>query len=246
MFRLAPFLFLLFGAACTSQVSTRSEKRDSIMQMYFSVIDSLRDFDTLNEDYRLLKAYYTHDTNHLKKECRKLSDRHYMYRLDPKTKCAVSPPLQSGNHDNAYRFYYRSDFCDSSILCIISRSGTEVSAQYYLFHDYNEISDCIPIRHTIRKLTIDDWDLLTETVYLVNFWGLMPYDGVNGFDGSNFWLSGYRKNEFTKEQEVKNVYRWAAEGSGLNFLFTKAFLMSGVQNETLTNLRFQVFEKIKL
>src|SRR5690349_18950468 len=67
--------------------------RDSIMHKYFAAIDSFTYFehqDTLNGDFKLLRAYYEKDTSYLRKTYKTLLRSMRTWdEFDIPTKCAV-------------------------------------------------------------------------------------------------------------------------------------------------------------
>lgn len=200
------------------------------MAKYFQVIDSLAYIDTLDQDFKLLKAYHIDDTAFLRKTFDDIT-RLLKYRNEMLEShiCEEPAPLNTLNYEKAYRFNYGAAFCNKSANLTIGRSGDSLTADLYLY-EYNDTqTECKIIKHTTQFVDKKIWDTLIAGIEQADFWGLKEDNGRHGMDGSGLTVTGYERSINAFEGRYKKIYRWAAEEMTIGILFKKLLDLSGIK-----------------
>jgi hypothetical protein len=232
MTKILSLLLFTLLIACNDRTSRHSfvQERDSIMTKYFQVIDSLPYSDTLDQDFKLLKAYHTNDTTYLKNAyndiAKLLKYRNEMFETHI---CEEPAALNTLNYEEAYRFSYGAAFCDKSVFMTIGKSSDSITLDLYLYELNDKQTECKIINHTTKPLDTKTWDILIYGIDQSDFWGLKEDNGRHGMDGSGLTLTGYERPINAFEGRYKKIYRWAAEEMAIGILFKRLLDLSGTK-----------------
>jgi hypothetical protein len=227
------YIFLLtLLIACKDKTAKNSsaQDRDSLMTKYFQVIDSLPYADTLDQDFKLLKAYHTGDTLFLRKKYDEIAGLlKYRNEMLESHICQEPAALNTLNYEEAYRFSYGAAFCDKSANLTIGKSGDSITLDLYLFELNENQTECKTIQHTIQLVDKKMWDTLINGIEHADFWGLREDNGRHGMDGSSLTVTGYERPINAFEGRYKKIYRWAAEEMTIGILFKKILDLSNTK-----------------
>lgn len=198
------------------------------MMDYFSVIDSFPRFDTLRENFRLLKAYHKNDTAYLRQSYNQLiSSLRTWHDLDTTTSCEKPTPMRLLDYKEAYRFSYSAAFCDTLITMTVGKGESEFVAEVMLYARDSLKNKCVTVKRFEKKLDKQAWDKLLKGIRYADFWGLQPANDERGFDGSSLYVFGFKKriNAFQGRQKV--IYRWGAERTAIGTVFKDMMDVTG-------------------
>jgi hypothetical protein len=223
-------LILIFGCREKPRVQTQSEGRDLIMNQYIHVLDSISSIDSLDSDYKLLKAYNRNDTSYLKNSYSELLEGiKYLNALES-TFCEQPRAINTTNFTTAFQFRYRAAFCDTAIIMTIGQRSDSVILETLLYRIVDRDDrqgECKMFFHGIKRLDEKDWDSFTNEISYLDFWGLSSDNGRRGYDGSTLIVTGYLHPRNAFKGSYKKIYRWAAEESAIGSLFKKTFDLTG-------------------
>lgn len=232
MTRTISFFLLVLIISCDYKRESYSpvQNRDSIMTKYFQAVDSLPYTDTLEYDFKLLKAYYKGDTAFLKisydniTELLKHRDKMREYHI-----CEEPPALTTLKYEEAFRFSYGAAFCNKSVNLTIGKSGDSITLDFYLYEFNYEFKECKTIQHDTRNIDKQIWDTLIRGIRQADFWGLKEDNGNHGLDGSGLLVSGYERPINAFKGRYKTIYRWAAEEMAIGVLFKTVLDLAGIK-----------------
>lgn len=228
------FLFFLsiFFISCKNDQSKHVviQERDSIMGIYFHVVDSLPYADTLDVKFKLLKAYYNNDTAYLTASYNEIAKLlKYREEMLESHICEEPNPLNTLKYQEAYRFNYDAAFCNKAVNMTIGKSGDSITLDLYLFEFNDKQTECKTIEHTIKLVDKTIWDTLIDSLQKADFWGLKEDNERHGMDGSNLRVAGYERSINAFKGRYKTIYRWAAEEMAIGVLFKKLLDLSNTK-----------------
>lgn len=200
------------------------------MTKYFQVIDSLPYIDSLDQDFKLLKAYHTGDTAFLRKNYDNVAGLlKYRKEMLENHICEEPAALNTLNYEEAYRFSYGAAFCDQSANLTIGKSGDSITVDLYLYEYNDDQTECKILTHTMQLADKSTWDILINGIEQSDFWGLKEDNGRHGVDGSVLTVTGYERPIKAFEGRYKKIYRWSAEAMTIGILFKKLLDLSGTK-----------------
>ncbi|MEZ4845140.1 MAG: hypothetical protein R3A43_12925 [Bacteroidia bacterium] len=193
------------------------------MTKYFQALDSLPNNDTLNLNFKLLKAYYLSDTLLLKKECQNHLAILRRRKEIIKRNNFEFTHINRYDYDVFFEFNYNAAFCDKAASIFIG-SLNEDSLTFGVrltgVDHYPSMKTTI-IKDTIIPIDFKKWEEFMNAMGYVDFWGLNEDNGINGFDGSSLTVTGYAKPSNYNKGNYKVIYRWAAERTAMGDVFRK-------------------------
>ena len=231
MQKFLPALVLLLASCKEATVSnTHPNFKDSIVKEYLARIDSLDFNDTINYNFKILKAYFKNDTSFFTQLQKDIDfKRKYANEDTYFDSCFQLKKLSELNVDEAYRFHHSQSFCFYYQTVTITRSRGSVSLHYIetsgspdgviltLQTKNGEKSigpRCRLEKEFIKTLTVNDWEILEGYVEDADYWGLKSHNQRSGFDGSSWTIEAYCKQpKYLTEQQIHRVYRWSPENS---------------------------------
>jgi len=227
---LAILIFLFAGCQNRQQSIRQPELRDSLMSLYLKMGDSIYWADTLDPERKILVAYNHNDTNFLKKaveSAKTAMKESSTYKPDPK--CPKAPPINSYGFSEAYQFNYSAAFCDQRLnITVGQKNDSIILIAYHYKYIYNTDS-CISLVQSTKVLSNSQWDLIKQSIFRSDFWGLSPRSDRIGLDGSDLRVTGYEAPKNAFEGRYKVVSRWAAERIALGEAFKLVWDYSGVK-----------------
>ena len=253
MQKFLPALVLLLASCKEATVSdTHRSFKDSIIKEYLVRIDSLDFYDTINYDFKILKAYFKNDTSFFMQLQKDIDfERKYASEDTYFDSCFQLKKLSNLNVDEAYRFHHSQSFCFYNQIVTITRNGGSVSLHYIetsgspdgmvlkLQTKDGEKTigpSCRLEKEFLKTLTIDDWEILERYVENADYWGLKSRNQRSGFDGSSWTIEAYSKQpKYLTEQQIHRVYRWSPENSfkQLGRIFMKLAKEKGMCGEEI-------------
>jgi hypothetical protein len=182
----------------------------------------------VNETFRLLKAYHDNDMNYLAYRYSEVADLLKLRKEIIKSHGCEEPiPVYKLNFEEVYRFHYGAAFCDKAVILTIGRIKDSITLELYLFEKKYGETECKTIRHEIRPLDKQVWDVLMEGIHFSDFWGLQEDNGQEGYDGSTLSITGFERPIKAFKGRYKIVHRWAAENTAIGKLFKRLLDLSG-------------------
>jgi hypothetical protein len=203
-------LFLLVSCNTNSaKVNPPDSSRDVILKEYVSQADSISYFDTIDANYRFLKAYLNDDTSYLAKSTRDLKD--FILAIPRELRvdsCAKTPSLINPSSEEAYRFIYQEVYSSYTANITVSHSnaGTQMHVLVYKPKASNE--PCQVIKEYNKEITSEQWDSIVQSLQYADFWGLRGENGQSGIDGTSLYIDGYKRGQNGFEDKLHRVYRW--------------------------------------
>src|SRR6185369_3859607 len=153
-------LFLLVSCNTNSaKINPPDSSRDVILKEYVSQADSISYFDTIDANYRFLKAYLHDDTSYLAKNTKDLKD--FILAIPKELRvdsCAKTPSLINSSSEEAYRFIYQEVYSSyiANITVSHSNAGTQMHVLVYKPKASNE--PCQVIKEYDKQITSAQWD----------------------------------------------------------------------------------------
>lgn len=224
-------LFILFSLlifiSCRQPTGIRKpiSLKDSVAKKHLALIDSLDYYDTLDEDYRMLRAYVNNDSNYFIEMSERIrayeEDRKENPRLDT---CVHLPKLSNLNVDEAYRFYHNQSFCYYGQRITIARTGDSVWLQYV---EYGATDVDRKVEYTTpdgirvvgpgckienefeKQLSLKDWEKLEQLIHDADYWGLKEANQETCTDGSRWTIEAFTKKGryYDNGKKVHRVFR---------------------------------------
>jgi len=225
---------------CTDKKDERSliQNRDSIMSKYIQLLDSSSEIEDPCHSNKLLKAYYSNDTEYVNQAYILLSESlKQKKRGQADNLCEIPPEITTFGYEEAYRFKYDKSFCDKLIDMTIGRRNDSIILDTYLYqYNYNfgmKNAECRIIQHSIKSVKQNMWDMLEEGIFHTDFWGLEVSNGKSGVDGSKLQITGYLASVNGFQGKYKKIYRWSAERMAIGVLFKNILDKSGIKIDCL-------------
>jgi hypothetical protein len=217
--------------------------KDSMVKDYLRLIDRSENFhDSLNFDYKILRAYMNDDSGFFEKmkydwdNGRLKSDENYF----PDT-CKLLPKLSDLPVEVAYRFTHNQSFCDYNQVITISQSKDSIQYDYAEYNfvvnqdgikmtnkDGSPVINCIIKKAFSKNLNKKFWDSLDRKLREADFWGMKTYHYEPILDGSFWKFEGYIKNPGGPEWRQNHfVYRHCPCHSAFKEIGLYLFRISG-------------------
>jgi hypothetical protein len=208
---------------------------DSIVREYLSWRDTLFMSDTLELDYRVLRAYKNNDTaffRRLQKQITQLKQ----YKRWQDTFFHLAELKDIGVYQ-AYRFYYSAGYCDKEITLTITEKDDSIN-EHFIFYDHPVYSSTsqLPVKcHIItegrRKLTKKDWYNFEDAIDSADFWGLKEDNGERTLDGNSLSVEGYIAGDSVFKTPAKHsgVWRVSSERTGLFKMYLAAARLAAIE-----------------
>ena len=158
--------------------------KDSIIKKYLVFRDSDPFNDSIDYNYRILKAYMNNDSAFFVIMNKRIDQNIQALKEDAFfDSCAHQKQLSELNVDEAFRFVHSQPFCDFHQIITISRSKDAVLLYYVEFSNgeghMTDFGNGIVIKPycTIAKefdkiLSLTDWDNLEKKLDKADYWGL--------------------------------------------------------------------------
>jgi len=212
-----PFFYTLLSTSCntpTEKVDSIKLVKDTLLKQYVAQADSFSYFDTVNSNYRLLRAYLNDDTGFLSTNLKELK---YSIWTIPKDlqfdSCATAIPLKSLGSNEAYRFIFEEAFNYYKTNITISRSNSDAKMHFLIYKPkVSQEEPCQLIKEFDKQLTSAQWDTLMKSLRYADFWGLKGEIGEIGLDGTKLFVDGFRKGQDGNDK-IHRIYRWSPKGS---------------------------------
>ncbi len=222
MYKLSWTILIYFLTGCRQAASIKEQPdfKDSVIQKHFSKINSLEFYDTIDYDFKVLKAYFNDDTSFFREMNENMDKLSSYPRVDS---CVNQIKLSDLNCDEAYRFYHSQSFCDFHQNITIARSGDSVrlifieysngdgkQTQYlsYKGDTVTVLPYCVVTKQFNKLLPIKDWEKLKDIIRKADYWGLKPHIFELIVDGSSWRVDGYTKEaKYLSGQQIHSVSR---------------------------------------
>lgn len=214
MKKYAIILILLFFSC---KQKNQNLYRDYALKEYFRLIDSLHYYDTIQNDYKFVKAYNQNDSLALSNSLDELkSSEVWEYQ---EYWCDSFPLKELSNFDaqEAYRYYYSFAFCNAMVITTVLHYDDSTFVQALAFESGGNNS-CILLNKSEYNLSNEQWEKFEYFLEQSDLWGLKSRNGVHGLDGSSITVYGLRKlspYQLSYEANRTYVYRWRPS-SGLS------------------------------
>lgn len=232
--RIFTFLFIiLIGVSCNKpKVALKLSSRDSIMNSYFQILDSLPFEDTLSLNFQLLKAYHRNDTAVLREVyLNKVNLLHSVQRIPKRHRCDTNVLVNVMDCDEGYRFSYSASFCDKFAIVTVQKVPGGMAVQSVLYQIDNETQGCTIVKQGNRRFDDKAWNSFSEELDFADFWGLKEENGVTGLDGSSLNIFGFRKSWIPQDIEYKEIRRWSPEKTAIGQAFKYILDLSDIEVE---------------
>jgi hypothetical protein len=243
------FLIALFIVCCKQPPSlphpSQLNLRDSVVKEYLATIDSMEFYDTLNRDFKILKAYVKNDTSFfstLKKDLQQTRQDAIFY--NNWGSCVKQRRLSDLQVDKAYRFKHWEAFCFFSQNITVTIKDSKVSLHYIEHSDSPDGQSftlikrngdtlkinpyCTIVKEFDKTLSMKDWEALEKKVRDADYWG-MKERGGGGLDGSIWQIDAYAEHKFAGwiEKSAHTVWRHSTFSKGFKDLGLFILSLSG-------------------
>jgi len=233
MLKIAILIFSLFLICCkppTPAKLTMSFK-DSLVKEHLASIDNLEFYDTIDYDYKILKAYFNNDSaffNEMAEDLKAWNEESNKYPKLQSDSCVHLKKLSELNVDEAYRFRHRESFCHFRQVVTISRKDDIINLHYIEYatgfnDEYIEIkkskgdvikTNCLLVKDSIKILSVDDWYKLESALKKADYWGLKEHNPQLSFDGSTWLVEAFTKEpRYATNQQMHFVVRGNPQNS---------------------------------
>jgi len=224
------FHFLLISCNTpTAKVRPLCQVRDTILKQNIAKVNSLAYFDTVNSNYRLLRAYLDDDTGFLSESLKEL--KHTIWTIPKELQsdsCAVVLPLNSLGSNEAYRFIFEEAFNFYKTNITISRSNSGAKMHFLIYKPkVSQEEPCHLIKEFVRQITPAQWDTLMRSLRYADFWGLRGENGQTGLDGTILFVDGFLKGQDGNNDKLHRIYRWSPSGSSIWDTYKYVYRLSG-------------------
>lgn len=219
------FCVLLFFCCKERQLpQSKISFKDSVVKEYLAAIDSMEFYDTLNRDFKILKAYATNDTSFfstLKKDIQQSQQDVAFYGREDS--CVKQKKLSDLQADKVYRFKHWEAFCFYSQNITIKLAGDRVSLHYIEYSNnhngqtYTLVKSngdtlkinpyCTVVKEFDKTLFLKEWEELERKVRNADYWG-MRAKGGGGLDGSIWQIDAFIEEEFPARTEKRSHSVW--------------------------------------
>jgi len=206
------FALILYSCNRNPNPAISKVKKDTILNSFFSMVDTLPYYDTNNIDFKFLKAYKENDTLGLKSiidYVQVRSVKPWMNRfLKP---CAKNQEFDTLKADEAYRFVYESSFCQYFTVATIIKTGKNIKVNAFVYENAS-LMDSTPCTIAQQnEITLDSasWEKFQGAILDTDFWGLKEDNGYHGVDGSSLDVLGYQKSLRGMGERRSYVTRWS-------------------------------------
>jgi len=232
MFRITAAVLSLTLICCNHSGTSKSSLgfKDSILREYFASIDSLEFYDTTNNDFRTLKAYFNNDTSFFEEMAKDIKVTKEQSRFDDAIdSCVQLKKISELNVDEVYRFSHSESFCFYSQRVTISRTGDSILLHYLEFsaspdgkvieyrdkQGFKRIGPGCKIEKEFSKLLkVKDWETLMNFVKTADYWLLKGRQYHGCCDGSFWTIDAFTKRPmYYTGQQIHSVYRWTPNNS---------------------------------
>jgi len=237
--KLVLFLIAILLYSCHQDLNHNKSisTRDSILNQYLKVIDTLPYYDTANQDYQFLRAYALNDTSTLKN----IRDYHTRFKTIPwidyyLDSSATSQDFSKLNADEAYSFGYYASFCPYYTVTTIFKSGEVIKINSIVYQNADSY-DSIPCKIVEQTmLTVDSlsWEKFKESLEVADFWGLKEDNGYHGVDGSSLNILGFQKVGRGHKERRAYVTRWNPHNLSITGSFIMLLRFSKIKSGCLT------------
>ena len=169
-------------------------------------------YDTLNTDFKVLKAYIKNDTSffsRLKKDIVQSQQDAIFYGRDDS--CVKQETLSDLKVDKAYRFKHWEAFCFFNQNITVALSGNKVNLHYIEYSSSPEGKSftiiksngdtlkvgptCTIVKEFDKTLSMMDWEVLERKVRDADYWGMKEKEG-GGLDGSIWQIDAFIEEKF--------------------------------------------------
>ena len=203
------FMTLLIPiVGCNHTTKSTVTFRDSIIQNYFSMVDSSGRYDTTDSHFKALKAYVQNDTAALKEIGSLISEKRILNR--PNWELWNSdiplPDLAELDSDEAYRFIHSISGSTAYEAITIFKRDSAIHLQYLFYQLHRETSTYDPIREFEKSVNWEQWKRLEEKIQDADFWGLKSEVNDRGTDGTDLTVIGLSKSAEGIQRNY--VHRW--------------------------------------
>ncbi len=230
------FIFLLISFISVScnkpKITSKLSSRDSIMDSYFQILDSLPFEDTLSLNFQLLKAYHRNDTAILREVyLNKVNLSHSVQRVPKRHRCDTNGLVNVMDCDEGYRFSYSASFCDKFAIVTVQKVSGGMALQSVLYQIDSKTQGCIIVKQGNKKFDDKAWNSFSEELGFADFWGLKEENGDIGLDGSSLNIFGLRKSKASHNIEYKEIRRWSPEKTAIGQVFRYILDLSDIEAE---------------
>lgn len=203
---IALFSFILL-LGCNYSNKKEKSYRDTVIEKYFSMVDSSGRYDTTDSHFKALKAYYYNDTTLLKKLDSTITDKKHNR---PNWELWVSdiplPPLKQLQANAAYRFIFSIYDGPTFEAITIRNMDTAIMLHYLFYKNYRDNATIKKFKEFERPIPKEQWDTMEEKLRDADFWGLKNGLEYRGNDGNDITVIGYYRSEDFEKSNY--VHRW--------------------------------------
>jgi hypothetical protein len=201
--------------SCREQSSDSSNStRDTLLNEFISIVDTLPYYDTTDFNFKLLKAYQENDTlrlAQLNSYIKRNSTTPWMHAyLEP---CAINVEFDTLTADEAYKFSFESAFCDYYTTASVIKRHSKILVVAVVCKNASKTDSiqCSVVQQYDGAIDSSSWIKFQEAITASDYWGLKEDNGHHGNDGASLQVQGFQK-EFKSihgaQARRNTVYRW--------------------------------------
>ena len=178
------------------------------------MVDTLPYYDTSTNEFKLLKAYSSNDTNTLKKLVGQIEYMNtkldWQINLDS---CVKQQAFKDIRSEEKYRFTFSSAFCPYKTSTTIIKYKDSTVLNTIVYQYAWDTLPCKIIDQSTVRIDSLNWYKFQQSLEIADFWGLKPDNGNYGDDGSTLEVYGFKKGTNSEWNPDKSCFisRWSPE-----------------------------------
>lgn len=193
--------------SCRPRDTTKKDYRDTVIENYFSIVDSSGKFDTTDMSFKALKAYYNSDTNYLKQLDAYIQQQKTQRKAWDSWQSDIPlPKLNQLNAQTAFRFVFSIYGAPTYEVITITQIDTAQKLHYLHYYHNRDSSKFDKQGEFEKSISENDWREVSNKLQFADFWRLKSEKDHRGLDGNDLTVIGYQKFDSTERNHY--VHRW--------------------------------------
>jgi hypothetical protein len=192
----------------------QKELKDSLLQKFLSIVNTLPYYDTTGLDFKLLRACSVNDTNAIREIVKYFqfqnTKQKWQIDLDSCSKLQIFKDIQA---DEKYRFEYHGSFCPYKTSTTVVKNNDSIVINTIVYQYAWDTTPCKIIERSSVVIDSLKWEKFVESIERADFWGLKYDNGKHGVDGSVLEVYGFKKGNLYGPAKANVISRWSPGGS---------------------------------
>jgi len=240
--KIVPYFICVFtigmiNCKTSTQKQLLVEKKDSLLQKYLGLIDSLPYYDSNSIDLQMLKAFSLNDTSTLEQLLERT--RYLNTKLDWEKhldSCVKQPSFEDIAAEEKYRFSYNQSFCPYVTTLTAIKQKDSMFLNTIVYQYAWDSVPCKIISQSIKPIDSLVWGEFQESLERADFWGLRSDNGRHGLDGSSLMAFGFKRSHYLQSAPDKSnfISRWSPASNAVFSCFILLLKYSKAKDGCIT------------